>query len=451
MTKDFAYSNSYAVGHVPSVDHGKPRRSYLLNRGEDLVRSPHKTIQTLYDILLYCSREFPAEKRFLGSRRLLRIVTETKQVEKKVGGETKTETKSWSFNELSPYSWLTYLDVHQMAMQLGAGLLHLGMQAQERLTVFHSTSPEWFTMAQACYTQNIVITTAYDNLGDDALIFSLNEGEITTLFTQTSLLKVVTKIGDRAPLLKNVIYSGMMSTQELEKIKDLCPQFKFYSMASVQELGRINPLPATPPEPEDLCCIMYTSGSTGNPKGVMLTHENAVAAVASLKEGVFRYVDCHGAYLAFLPLAHILEFIAEHTCMFVGVAIGYGNPRTLADSSVRNCRGDMTELRPTFMTGVPAIWETIRKGINAKLEEATPMERFVFQKAYDLKKSLMKKGLPHDIVDKSVFKKIQMITGGNLKVIVSGGAPLAQETQEFLSVTLAQVIQGYGMTESCVY
>jgi long-chain acyl-CoA synthetase len=156
-----------------------------------------------------------------------------------------------------------------------------------------------------------------------------------------------------------------------------------------------------------------------------------------------------GVYLAYLPLAHVLEFVVEHTCIFSGFQLGYGSPRTLTDASVRNCLGDIRELRPTFMAGVPAVWETIRKGVQAKLESATPAQQFVFKKAYDLKKGLMRAGLPHHFMDKSVFKKIQDGTGGRLKLALSGGAPMAAETQEFLNVTLCTILQGYGMTETC--
>jgi long-chain acyl-CoA synthetase len=118
-----------------------------------------------------------------------------------------------------------------------------------------------------------------------------------------------------------------------------------------------------------------------------------VAAVAGAAPALAETVSGGGGvYLAYLPLAHVLEFTIEHTCIFYGFQLGYGSPRTLTDASVRNCKGDIRELRPTFMAGVPAVWETIRKGIQSKLDNATSAEKFVFEKAYNLKKGLMRMG-----------------------------------------------------------
>ena len=183
-------------------------------------------------------------------------------------------------------------------------------------------------------------------------------------------------------------------------------------------------------------------------------------------------------YPAYLPLAHILEFTVEHAAMTVGLSLGYGSPRTLTDASVRNCKGDIRELRPTVMAGVPAVWETyvyslscfhrqlgrsitkahtlitlitfrsIRKGILNRIKDSSPTVQKVFHMAYAMKWRLIQAGLPTGFLDTIVFNKIKEQTGGRLKFALSGGAPIPRETQEFLTVCLCQLIGGYGMTES---
>lgn len=153
--------------------------------------------------------------------------------------------------------------------------------------------------------------------------------------------------------------------------------------------------------------------------------------------------------LTYLPLAHILEYVFENASIWWGSTMGYSNPKTLSDTSVRNCKGDIREFRPSVMVGVPAVWETVKKGIIAKVNEGSPLVQKLFWGALWAKNALMSTGLPGSgALDAIVFKKIKEATGGRLKLCMNGGGPISKETQRFISMAICPMIIGYGLTET---
>lgn len=153
--------------------------------------------------------------------------------------------------------------------------------------------------------------------------------------------------------------------------------------------------------------------------------------------------------LTYLPLAHILEFVFENAVVFWGGTMGYGSIRTLSDASVRHCKGDMREFRPTVLVGVPQIWETVKKGIVNKVNSGSFIVKNLFWAALSAKSFLMANGLPGSgILDAIVFNKVRDATGGRLRLCLNGGGPIAAETQRFISLAVTPMIGGYGLTET---
>ena len=145
-------------------------------------------------------------------------------------------------------------------------------------------------------------------------------------------------------------------------------------------------------------------------------------------------------YLAFLPLAHILELVVELALSFYGTTTGYGRIKTLTDASVRNCFGDIREFKPTIMVAVPAVWEAIRKGIVGKVNKSGTLRKSMFNGALSIKRANVP--VLKGVVDSVVFSQVRAQTGGRLRLALSGGSALSAETQEFLSLALVSVIQG---------
>ena len=154
--------------------------------------------------------------------------------------------------------------------------------------------------------------------------------------------------------------------------------------------------------------------------------------------------------LAYLPLAHIFEMALENLVLFIGGTLGYGNPRTLSDTSMKNSAGDMRELRPTVMVGVPQVWETVKKGVMAKLDTSSPLLKNLFWGAFNWKTFMSRNKLPFaSVFDGIVFKKVRELTGGRLRFTMNGASGIADDTKHFLSLVLAPMLAGYGLTETC--
>lgn len=253
---------------------------------------------------------------------------------------------------------------------------------------------------------------------------------------------MVARVLPKTPSIKYVIYDGEPSSKVLDSLTAARSDVRVYSIGQLRELGKDKPteqLEARRPKPDSVACIMYTSGSTGSPKGVIITHANLVASVGGVKTLLGHHLTPEDKFLAYLPLAHVLEYIVELIMLFVGISTGYGRVKTLTDASVRNCKGDIAAYRPTIMIGVPAVWESIRKGITAKVQSSGTIRQAIFYGALAAKK----RKIPIlSIFADYIFGSVRAATGGRLRLALTGGAALSHETQEFLSTVLADIIGG---------
>lgn len=156
--------------------------------------------------------------------------------------------------------------------------------------------------------------------------------------------------------------------------------------------------------------------------------------------------------IGFLPLAHVFELLAESVALLTGVPIGYSTPNTLIDSSskiMKGCKGDASVLKPTAMTSVPLILDRISKGINDKVNNGSPLQKVIFQFAYNYKAKWTRRGYTTPFLDRLIFKKVAQLLGGRIRAIITGGAPLSADTHEQIGLCLCvEVCQGYGLTET---
>lgn len=298
------------------------------------------------------------------------------------------------------------------------------------------------------------IVTAYDTLGAKGVEHTMVQSKPTAIYLDPHLLKTASAALKNAPTIKYVFYDDASNqpvpASEIDKFKASHPELKVLSFEELRKLGEDNPVDPVPPKAEDTFCIMYTSGSTGPPKGCPVSHAQFIAGVAGLHAVVEEVISHNERILAYLPLAHILEFILENLVLFIGGTIGYGSFRTLSDTSMRNSAGDMREFGPTVMVGVPQVWETVKKGIMDKVSKSGALVQKLFWGAYAVKGFLVRNNMPlQGAFDSAIFGKVRQSTGGRLRFVFNGASGISDDTRHFISLVAAPMITGYGLTETC--
>ncbi|NWY31379.1 ACSL4 ligase, partial [Pheucticus melanocephalus] len=353
---------------------------------------------------------------------------------------------------LGTYRWLSYEDINEKITRLGNGLTALGLAPKSTVVIFCETRAEWMIVALTCFKYNFPLVTLYATLGEEAVTYGLNECGASYLVTSVELLESKLKTAlSQVSCLKHIIYVDKKTVNKSEYPENV----EIHSMQTVEELGakpeNSSILPSRP-VPTDLALVMYTSGSTGRPKGVMMMHKNLIAGMTGQCERI-PGLGPKDTYIGYLPLAHVLELTAEVSCITYGCRIGYSSPLTLSDQSSKikkGSKGDCTVLKPTLMAAVPEIMDRIYKNVMSKVQEMNYIQRTLFKIGYDYKLEQIKRGYDAPLCNILLFKKVKALLGGNVRMMLSGGAPLSPQTQRFMNICFCcPVGQGYGLTETC--
>ncbi|KAJ2440973.1 long-chain fatty acid-CoA ligase, partial [Coemansia sp. RSA 2337] len=302
------------------------------------------------------------------------------------------------------------------------------------------------------FSQSMQIVTAYDTLGESGLLHAMNQAKVDLIFLKADQMPIFARIMDEVETVKHVVYYqdlyGMPKGCE-EAIEKVRAKFSVSTIDEAHDLGKDNPVELALPDGQDIALVMYTSGSTGKPKGVLVSHQGVMSVAGGIHEFIQPYLEYYNdVVLSYLPLSHVLAFFVDVYCIYSGLAIGYGTPRTLTDESVRECQGDIKALRPMVMLGVPQVWNTIRAGMLKQVDKSSWLVRKLFYGAVELKNTLRGYNMPHNFMDNIVFKKTREATGGRLKFVITGGAPINRNVQKLMTAALCPMIQGFGLTEA---
>ncbi|XP_045597862.1 uncharacterized protein [Procambarus clarkii] len=351
---------------------------------------------------------------------------------------------------LGDYTYRSYREVQEMVVKFSDGMRNLGIGSGDRVAVFAEIRAEWYVSAVGCLRNNSSVVTLYTNLPNESVVHSLKETEVNTIITSYDLLHRVYKIIPECVLVTNIIViedqlEGIGSAQEVSKDVTILP---FQDILNLEASDKTKPLVS--PTPDAVAIIMYTSGSTSHPKGVELTHANIFSSISAYC--IQADLILGDIYIAYLPLAHVMELGTETALIAMNVTIAYSSPFTLTNSSpkiMKGTLGDARVVKPTCMSAVPLILERIIKGVTKVIEDQGNFKAKFFSEALKYKQRQVNSSFASKVLDALVFNRVKEELGGQLRMLVVGGAPVSPEIHSKIRALFGCTLQvGYGATET---
>jgi long-chain acyl-CoA synthetase len=366
--------------------------------------------------------------------------------------ETSADKPAQQFKQGGAWKTLTWREVGEIVREVALGLIALGHDKGEKIALLSGSRAEWVQADFAIFSAGCVTVPVYPSYPPDLVAYILNDCGARAIFVEDAgQLAKVLEARDKIPQLEHIIViSGYQPPQ---------PPKSVMTWDALRRIGRDNVAAhkstlaerVTTGVPEDLASIVYTSGTTGPPKGVMQTHGNHISAQAAGRSAT--PVHEGWVHLLFLPLAHSFARLES----FLGV---YHGLTTAFAENMDKLRENLVEVRPHFICSVPRVFEKVYAGVLAAAEAGSPIKRKIFRWAMAVGRDVSRhqqRGQPvpfglelrRRLAHALVFSKLHARLGGRLRWAVSGGAPLAPDIAEFFHAAGILVLEGYGLTETC--
>ena len=342
-----------------------------------------------------------------------------------VAGRSKTGWKTYSTN-----------DFVEIVDNISKGLLALGIKKGDRVALMSGNRPEWNFIDFACNQLGVATVPLYPTLSNQDLIYILNDAEAKLLFVSNDDLakKAEHALQENNLQLEMFTFDEISGRKNFHEVIELGKQSN-QDLSSYREAVQL----------DDLLTLIYTSGTTGKPKGVYLSHGNILANVEASNHLV---TDEYKKSLSFLPLCHIFERMVVYLYFSKGVQIYYAE-------NLDNIVVDINEVKPDLFTTVPRVLEKVYDKVVEKGKNLTGIKKSLFFWALNLGLSYQEPNknsafynFQLGIARKLIFSKWKEALGGNIKLIISGGAALQERLARVFWAAGIKVLEGYGLTET---
>ena len=341
--------------------------------------------------------------------------------------------------------YVSYSELGTISSEIARGLISLGIEPGDRVAILALTSADWTLADCGSLCAGTGVTPVYHTNSSEECAYLLAHSEARLIFCENDEQAAkVRQVRERCPALEHVVLFEGSSTDAIT-LDELRNQGAEVSPEVVQQ--RLEEV-----APDDVATIVYTSGTTGPPKGCMLTHENFLATVRKYAEQL-QFNDTHSLY-QFLPLAHVLARVAQMVALSVGARVIYwtGDPAKIID--------ELAKTGPTHFPAVPRIYEKVHGAVIGRMADGPAAQRLLFEWALQqgarARRALRQSKLPglitdvqYRIADRLVLSKVRAAFGPKLQMGLVGAAPVARELLEFFDACGVLVLEGYGLTESC--
>lgn len=325
----------------------------------------------------------------------------------------------------------SYAEIGRSVKFVASGLVKEGLTSPNSdglLTVgiFLKNSSAWVVAENACYYLGAVTVPLYDTLGVDTLKFIMNQTGLTTIICSSTELKILAAVAGECPSFQAVIVTDLSIPHAMCVEQMRAVNIKVLSFHDLERIGEAYPSLPKPPQATDIATICYTSGTTGKPKGALITHQNMLSVMAAGLEGVIQ-ARKEDLYLSFLPLPHIFERIVVNSLLACGAAIGFYR------GDILKVVEDLVALQPTIFCAVPRLYTRIHDKLKIKFSTEKGIPGHMLRLALSTKvQNLRKHGITkHRVWDSLVFMKAKRALGlQNVRLMISGGAPLPVQTME---------------------